>query len=153
MRPLETALEDGLRAGRGSSGTRRHGETRTADGTNDGEPHRERATLEQWARRRTTPQGLAQRARSSCRAAGGSNADVAAALRITGSSAGCPRRVVQKSEHGCRSAAQAPAARHSMWTVRSIASRFGFGHCESQRASVRNGTATIERTAIGWTYV
>ena len=44
----------------------------------------ERTTLEQWARRRTTAQGLAQRAQIvlAC-AAGQSNSDVAAAMRIT----------------------------------------------------------------------
>jgi transposase len=44
----------------------------------------ERTTLEQWARRRTTAQGLAQRAQIvlAC-AAGHSNSDVAATLRIT----------------------------------------------------------------------
>jgi transposase len=44
----------------------------------------ERTTLEQWARRRTTAQGLAQRAQIvlGC-AAGQSNSEVAAALRIT----------------------------------------------------------------------
>ena len=49
----------------------------------------ERTTLEQWARRRTTAQGLAQRAQIvlAC-AAGRSNSEIATALRITRQTAG-----------------------------------------------------------------
>jgi transposase len=62
----------------------------------------ERTTLEQWARRRTTAQGLAQRAQIvlAC-AAGQSNSDVAAALRITRQTVGRWRqRFVQKRLDG-----------------------------------------------------
>ena len=49
----------------------------------------ERTLLEQWARRRTTAQGLAQRAQIvlAC-AAGRSNSEIAAELRITRQTAG-----------------------------------------------------------------
>src|SRR5258706_14267465 len=49
----------------------------------------ERTTLEQWARRRTTAQGLAQRAQIilAC-AAGRSNSEIATELRITRQTAG-----------------------------------------------------------------
>ena len=53
----------------------------------------ERTTLEQWARRRTTEQGLAQRAHIvlAC-AAGRSNSEIATELRITRQTAGRWRR-------------------------------------------------------------
>ena len=53
----------------------------------------ERTTLEQWARRRTTAQGLAQRAQIvlAC-AAGRSNSDIATELRITRQTVGRWRR-------------------------------------------------------------
>src|SRR4026208_532788 len=53
----------------------------------------ERMTLEQWARRRTTAQGLAQRAQIilAC-AAGRSNSEIAEALRLTRQTAGRWRR-------------------------------------------------------------
>jgi len=62
----------------------------------------ERTTLEQWARRRTTAQGLAQRAQIvlAC-AAGQSNSAIAAALRITRQTAGrWRRRFVEKRLDG-----------------------------------------------------
>ena len=62
----------------------------------------ERTTLEQWARRRTTAQGLAQRAQIvlAC-AAGRSNSEIATALRITRQTAGRWRqRFVQKRLDG-----------------------------------------------------
>ena len=53
----------------------------------------ERTTLEQWARRRRTGQGLAQRARIVLRCAAGlSTEDVAAELTITRQTVGCWRR-------------------------------------------------------------
>src|SRR6187549_1183497 len=62
----------------------------------------ERTTLEQWARRRTTAQGLAQRAQIvlAC-AAGHSNSEIAGELRITRQTAGRWRqRFVQKRLDG-----------------------------------------------------
>ena len=62
----------------------------------------ERTTLEQWARRRTTAQGLAQRAQIvlAC-AAGRSNSEIATELRITRQTAGRWRqRFVQKRLDG-----------------------------------------------------
>ena len=62
----------------------------------------ERTTLEQWARRRTTAQGLAQRAQIvlAC-AAGHSNSEIATALRITRQTVGrWRRRFVEKRLDG-----------------------------------------------------
>ena len=111
----------------------------------------ERVTLEQWARRRTTAQGLAQRAQIvlAC-AAGQSNADVAAALRITRQTVGrwrrrfvakrldglldeprpgAPRRITDEQvEQVIIDTLEAKPADATHWSTRTLAKRVDLSH-------------------------
>jgi hypothetical protein len=115
----------------------------------------ERTLLEQWARRRTTAQGLAQRAQIvlAC-AAGRSNSEIAAELRITRQTAGrWRRRFVAKRLDGLLDEPR-PGAPRRIVTPRSGA--FGApsacsrievrpSSCRGTRSSCTHKTARVRR--------